>query len=382
MNEFTAITTTIPTSTITKLVEKIAKVNAKGGTFQYRVIDTTTIDQHLDYDGISKLVKVHASVVEVVGQQVTIDGSSWKFIAHIDHFTTPAIVTTARDDNNDQTVAQYRDHAQHCDHCQQSRDRRYTFIAENVDNGNRVQVGSTCLQAYFGDVTAANLVLMATWLRTIPAWFDDEEFEGNRSRPYYDTLRTLKGAAQSILNRGYHKTTGVDVSTRVDAPCITTFSQEAIDLAENAIAWIKALDTKRGFELDMQAAASSEHVDYNKHGGILCYVVEAYRKHIAKQTADEMTAKARTEDCPNDGPKPTKRHQITGTVIAINQVDDYYGPRVTLLVTTQGGYRLFGTCPRSLYDAKPGDSIAFDCKIKFRDAGYGYIDHPTKAKII
>lgn len=380
MSNFTAVTATIPTSTIDKLEEKIAKINAKGGTFEYRTLGFTTLNRHFDYEGVSKVAKVHATMVEVVGQQINVGGSSWKFVAHLDHFTTPAIVTTVHDDNGP-TVAQYRDYAQHCDHCQQNRNRRYTFIVENMDTGSRVQVGSTCLQSYFGDVTAANLIQMATWLKAIPAWFDNDEFNGSRRRPYYDTLATLEGAAQSILDRGYHKTTGTDTPTKNEAPFLAA-SQAAIDLAEKAIAWIKALDTQNGFELDMQAVVGSEWVDYNKHGGILCYVVEAYRKYIAKQSADKVAEQARTEDCPNDGPKATKRHQIVGTVIAINEVDDYYGLRVTLLVMTQGGYKLFGTCPRSLYDAKQGNSIAFDCKIKFKDAGYGYIVRPTKAKII
>lgn len=377
MNEFTAMTATIPTSTVDVLAEKIAKINKKGGTFRYRVTGTTTIERHVDCEGISKLVKVHASVVEVVGQQLTVDGSNWKFVAHLDHFTTPAIVTTAHDDNNDQTVAQYRDHAQHCDHCRQNRARRYTYIAENIDNGDRVQVGSTCLQAYFGDVTAENLISMATFLRQIPKWFDDEEFRGTR-RPYYDTMTVLKGAAQSVLNRGYHKTTGADIPTKIDAPFINGFSQEAIDLAENAAAWIKALDTQKDFELDMQAAAGSEYVDYNKHGGILCYVIEAYRKHIAKQSANKVAALARTEDCPND----TARHTVTGTVISVKLTTDYYGVQTKLLMETDGGYKLFGTCPCALHDCEAGDRIRFACKVKYKDAGFGYINRPSKAEVL
>jgi len=377
MNEFTAITATIPTSTIHKLAEKIAKVNAKGGTFQYRVTATSIIDRHFDYEGTPRIAKVHASTVEVVGQHITVDGSSWLFIAHLDHFTTPAIVTTAHDDTG-QTVAQYRDHAQHCDHCKQKRDRRYTYIAENIDTGDRVQVGSTCLQAYFGDVTAENLITMATFLRQIPAWFDDDGFQGSSRRPYFDTMHVLKGAAQSILDRGYHKTMGNDTPTRTEAPFITEFSTEAVDLAENAAAWITALDTRQDFELNMQTAVASEWIDYRNHGGILCYIPEAYRKHIAKLAADKLTAKNRTEDCPND----TKRHQITATVISIKEVDDYYGLQVKLLAETTGGYKLFGTCPRPLYDAEPGDTVQFDCRIKVKDAGFGFINRPTKAKVI
>lgn len=377
MNEFTAITATIPTSTVDILAEKIANVNKKGGNFRYRVVETTTIERHFDYDGIPKVAKVHASVVEVIGQQITVDGSSWSFIAHIDHSSSPAMVTTATNDKR-QIVALHRNLAQKCDHCQQNRIRRYTYIAENVDTGKRVQVGSTCLQAYFGNMTAANLIQMATWLRTIPQWFNDDEFKGSSRRPYFDTETVLKGAAQSILNRGYHKTTGIDTPTCVEAPYITQFSDEAVKLATEAMAWIKSLGTQKDFELNMQAAVSAEWIDYRRHGGVLCYVVEAYRKHVAKQIIDKKSTASRTEDCPNDA----SRHTVSGTVISIKEVTDYYGLQVKLLMETTGGYRLYGTCPRPLYDAEVGDSVQFDCKIKNKDAGYGYINRPTKAKVL
>lgn len=377
MSDFTVIKAIIPTSTLDVLAKKIEKVNNKGGTFEYRVVGTTTIERHFDYEGIPRVANIHASIVEVIGQQTGVDGAEWKFIAHLDHFTDPAIVTTALDDKS-QTVAEYRYHAANCEHCKLDRNRRYTYIAENTTTGTRVQVGSTCLQAYFGNTTAERLILLATWVRSIPKWFDDEDFQGNSSRPYYDTMRVLKGAAQSILNRGYHKTDGMDIPTRNDAPFINGFSDEAVELAEKAATWIKELNTNDGFQLDMQAAVGSEWVDYRRHGGILCYIPEAYRKCIAKQAADKLAAKNRTEDCPND----TNRHQITATVISIKEVDDYYGLQVKLLAETTGGYRLYGTCPRPLYDAEPGDAIQFDCKIKFKSADYGFINRPTKASIV
>jgi hypothetical protein len=376
MTEFTAVTATIPTSTIDKLEEKIRKVNKKGGTFQFRVTDTTTIDRHYDYEGIPRITKVHASVVEVVGQQKNVDGANWHFIAHLDHYTSPAMVTTAQDDKG-QTVAQYRDHSQHCDHCEQNRNRRYTYIAENVETGDRVQVGSTCLQAYFGDITAANLIVMATWLRTIPEWFEDG-FEGNSSRPYYDTLFTLKGAAQSVINRGYHKTFGDEVPTRDDVPFITEFSPEAIELAEKAMEWIKSLDTSNDYLLNCQASVGAEWIDYRRHGGILCSIITAYQRHIAQQKVDEQRTKNRTADCPND----TSRHTVTGTVESIKEVSDYYGLTNKLLAEIDGGYKLYGTCPSTIVNANPGDRIQFDCRINFKNAGYGYISRPTKANII
>lgn len=380
MSEFTAMTATIPTSTLGRLEEKISKINAKGGTFRYRVVGTTTITRHIDYEGVPRVANIHASIVEVIGQQNGVDGASWNFVAHLDHITAPAVVTSGV--KEDGIVAEYRHYTADCQHCNQKRMRRYTYIAENVDTGNRVQVGSTCLKAYFGNATAESLISAATFLRQIPAWFDDDEFRGTK-RPFFQTMAALKGAAQSVLNRGYHKTTGVDTPTKNEAPFIKFFSDEAIDLAEKAMTWIKSLDADNDYLLNCQASVSEEWIDYRRHGGWLCSIISSYQKSVAKQAADKMAAQARTEDCPDDGPKPTKRHQIIGTVIAVNEVDDsYYGLRVTLLMTTQGGYKLFGTCPRPLYDVSPGDSIAFDCKIKFRDTGYGYINRPTKAKIL
>lgn len=375
MSEFTAITATIPTSTIEKLEEKIRKVNAKGGTFRYRVTGTTTIKRHIDYEGIPKVVQVHASIVEVIGQQNNVDGSNWNFVAHIDHATSPAIVTAGNDD--EQTVALYRYFEQRCDHCGHNRDRRYTYIAENVNTGNRVQVGSTCLKAYFGNVTAESLISAATFLRQIPQWFDDDEFQGT-TRPYFPTMNVLAGAAQSVFNRGFHKTTGVDVPTRVDAPFIKPISPEAIELAEKAAVWIKTQTTQNDYLLNLQAAVSSEWIDYRKHGGILVSLIPAYQRAMAKIIADNVKEAARTEDCPNDA----NRHQVTGTLISIKEVDDYYGIQLKMLVEADGGYRVYGTCPQSIADAESGDRVTFACKIEHKAVDFGFIKRPTKAKIL
>lgn len=380
MSEFTAMTAIIPTSTLERLEEKIRKINTKGGTFRYRVIGTTTVTRHIDYEGVPRIANIHASIVEVIGQQNNVDGASWNFVAHLDHITSPAVVTSGVKEGG--IVDKYRHYKADCKHCNQRRMRRYTYIAENINTGKRIQVGSTCLKAYFGDATAESLISAATFLRQIPKWFDDDEFRGTR-RPFFPTMAVLNGAAQSVLNRGYHTTTGVDTPTKNEAPFIKIISDEALTLAEKAMTWIKNLDTNNEYLLNCQASVSAELIDYQRHGGYLCSIISSYQKKVAKQATDKIAAQARTEDCPNDGPSFTKRHQIIGTVIAINEVDDaYYGPRVTLLMITQGGYKLFGTCPRPLYDVSPGDSIAFDCKIKFRDTGYGYINRPTKAKIL
>lgn len=375
MSEFTATTAIIPTSTIEKLEEKIRKINAKGGTFRYRITGTTTIVRHLDYDGISRIAHLHASIVEVIGQQNNVDGSNWNFIAHLDHITSPAVVTSGV--NNDGIVNEYRHYEANCQHCNQHRMRRYTYIVENIKTGDRVQVGSTCLQAYFGNTTAESLISAATFLRQIPAWFNDDEFQGTE-RPFFSTMRVLKGAAQSVLNRGYHKTCSTDTPTKIDAPFINGFSDEAIDLAEKAAAWIKDSDDQSDYMLNLQTVADNEFIDYRRNGGILCSLIPSYQRAIAKIAADKAKERARTEDCPNDD----SRHQITGTLVSIKETEDYYGPQLKMLVEVDGGYKLYGTCPQSIRDGESGDRIEFACKITRKEVDFGFFNRPTKAKIL
>lgn len=377
MSEFTAVTSIIPTSTLGVLAKKIAKVNAKGGVFEYRVVGTTTIERHFTYEGTPRIANVHASIVEVIGQQDHVDGAEWKFIAHLDHSTDPAVVTTASDDEN--IVAQYRYHAANCEHCNLDRNRRYTFIAENTATGTRAQVGSTCLQAYFGNATAESLIMLAAWIRDIPEWFEDDEFIGTKTI-IIPTMDYLIGAASCTLVRGF-KRTDEKHPTKFDAPwVIRNASKEAKELAKQSADWARSQNCGDSYMLNMQAVLSGEFVNLTTKGpalGTLASLPNSYLRSLEHAKTQQARETARTEDCPTD----SNRRTITGTVLSVKECDTMYGLTYRMTVLTTGGYRVNGTVPRAINPAI-GDRVQFDATIDQKETDFGFFKKPTKASIV
>lgn len=379
MSDFTAITTIIPTSTLEVLAKKIAKVNAKGGVFEYRVVGTTTIKRHFDYEGIPRIANIHASIVEVIGQQAGVDGAEWKFIAHLDHSTDPAVVTTASNDEN--IVAQYRYHAANCEHCKLDRNRRYTFIAENTTTGTRVQIGSTCLQAYFGNATAESLILLATWVRAIPKWFEDDEFTGTRTI-IIPTMDYLIGAASCTLVQGF-KRTDERHPTKFDAPWVIQHaSDEAKELAVKSADWARSQNCGGSYILNIQAVLSGEFVNLNTKGpalGSLASLPNSYLRSLEQDKTETAREAARTEDCPTD----SKRRTIAGTVLSLKYGDNMYGPTYRMTVITTGGYRVNGSVPQVIAeDVTVNDKVEFDAIIDQQKVDFGFYSRPTKASIV
>lgn len=90
-------------------------------------------------------------------------------------------------------------------------------------------------------------------------------------------------------------------------------------------------------------------------------------------------------------PESDERVRITGRVISVKEVDDYYsrsGGTITKMVVEvshdEGSYRIWGTVPMKIWAAKPGDTVAFDAKIvrSDKDEAFGFFNRPTKPVIL
>lgn len=97
-----------------------------------------------------------------------------------------------------------------------------------------------------------------------------------------------------------------------------------------------------------------------------------------KYEAEAAAKKASTPDCIEG------RQAFTGKVISIKEVDSVYGKNLKVLLEAQEGYRVYGTLPRNLYDAKPGNVLTFTATFikSDKDRTFGFFSRPTKAGIV
>jgi hypothetical protein len=87
--------------------------------------------------------------------------------------------------------------------------------------------------------------------------------------------------------------------------------------------------------------------------------VDAVRRNITRQAERDAARAARP--APTAPPVGATKVVITGTVTAAGHKDAYRGGVVvyTMTVLDDRGFRVCGTRPRSIHDAKPGDRVTF-----------------------
>lgn len=88
-------------------------------------------------------------------------------------------------------------------------------------------------------------------------------------------------------------------------------------------------------------------------------------------------------------PCPSGRAEISGTILSIKQVEQsysYYSARLITKITlqTDAGYKLYGTLPESIANAKVGSKVKMTATLQPSndDPIFGYYKRPTKAEII
>ena len=96
---------------------------------------------------IDSVYGVEGSVVTISGQAMTIRG--FEFIAKIDHDKNGNVVKPLVKDLD--SPKPWHSIEPSCAHCNEKRNRRFTFMLENIESHEIIQVGSTCLNDFVAD---------------------------------------------------------------------------------------------------------------------------------------------------------------------------------------------------------------------------------------
>lgn len=217
--------------------------------------------------------------------------NGWKVLAHIEHGEGGNIVTSIGDA---EIESDWYTIPAHCDHCGTNRTRSITFIVEN-DNGERRQVGKSCLKDYTG--ISPSVALM--WAEVVDLFpnmsCSDSEWHDRKQSMMYKTNIILAHAYDTIKANGYIKSDCLN-STR---DYVTGFvkadlapSEDALKAADKMIAWLSDIGSDViGIERDCAPLAQSGYAK-EKHIGRLSYIPVAYKKYIERKAAEEERAVA------------------------------------------------------------------------------------------
>lgn len=111
----------------------------------------------------------------------------------------------------------------------------------------------------------------------------------------------------------------------------------------------------------------------------------AFLGKLVKQIADAPAVEAaRAAEAEAADPVPTGRIAVTGEVLTVKGQDTSFGYVTKMLVRAEGGYKLWGTVPRSILDdITVGNTVAFIATLKPSpdDAKFGFYSRPSKAAL-
>ncbi len=195
-------------SVMKKLNRRAVKLGVKEITLEYtgkeeirRVKITRKIGDRVDQTG------VNVKFIEIIltGESIKIAG--WAFLAKIEHDTIGLNGKNIILNLSDRPLAKdYQDANPDCDHCKSNRRRVKTYIVENINTKEVLQVGSTCVKDFTGHPNAEKILNFYGALQT---FFDinidyEPGNEGSGNGWFYaDTKDFVRVAAEIILKFGF-----------------------------------------------------------------------------------------------------------------------------------------------------------------------------------
>jgi len=143
-------------------------------------------------------------------------------------------------------------------------------------------------------------------------------------------------------------------------------------LAEHPI--IAALNNDPGYKSNFVKDVLAKLFTYGELSPRQVAALEAAQTKMQARQQEEAANPLPVSPC------PTGRVSVTGTVLSLKDVDTDFGTTTRMLVRDLRGFKVWGTCPRSL-DCSVGDNVTFTANLEASctDVNFGFFKRPTKA---
>lgn len=189
-----------------------------------------------------------------------------------------------------------------CDHCGVNRSRKSVVIVETAD-GERKQVGKSCVKDYLGNTLALS-------------WFKDagdifEEFEGytGYGSPLEQVIEVLAIAACVVRTRGWVSRTNASILDKIATADLVDFwlrpapgtereyrewtalragYDVSVDIpaAQAALEFAKTLPDTSDWALNLKAVISQDYFNTQKHLGLVVSLAGVYARSLQKQAEE------------------------------------------------------------------------------------------------
>jgi hypothetical protein len=153
-----------------------------------------------DWDGETRTVTYYKHDVTVTGDAARV--GNYEFLARIE-FVEGGVMLDVKPGVED-LDRRFRSTDCHCDHCGVDRARNEVYVVRNLDSGEQVQVGRSCLRDFLGIDTPEKIANRFTFWRELGNMEDEDMGPmGSRGGDSVNTIGALKLAARCIRLFGW-----------------------------------------------------------------------------------------------------------------------------------------------------------------------------------
>ena len=354
-----------------RLEKKINKIATKckkyGNEFMYEKIGEE-FAEHEDEDGNKCTVKY--IVVNVEGKAII---NNWKFIASVQHTEKGNLIKKCCDV---EVPERYYTSEPICEHCNNKRNRKDTYIVQNIETGEFKQVGKSCLKDFTCGMSAEGI---AHYISLFDELIKGEYIEsGFHSARYIETIEAMHYIAETIKHFGYVKSDD-DRPTKqrameyyevnhgmiggIYAKLIEKFEDEMAsvsfninsdyskELVNNILTWIDNQTEDNNYFHNLKTVCSLEYITFDNFG-LLASVFPVYDRKLEKekQILEEQEKDKKSEYIGNVGDRITIR--VEKFKIVTTWETDYGLTKIFKIIDTNG----------NVYTWKTSGSIADNTK--------------------
>jgi hypothetical protein len=232
-----------------------------------------------------------------------------------------------------------------CDHC--GARLRYVAVLKHLPTHTLIKVGETCLDNRFALATP--------------------EFHRLRTAAKLNRERRVMREVREAFAADHRDVIDWLVAKSVEADARFGYVPDHYDLRQQDYGWLS-------FPLSLYATLM-------RKGTLSDAQVNAARSSATREHIREVK---RAEALKDASPVPSGRERVTGVITKLDISS--YGPhaREVMTVCDDRGFKVWGTQPRALYDAKVGDRVTFEAALEpsDRDQYFGFFKRPTRPAII
>lgn len=310
-------------------------------------------ERYLEGGSRTKKVKVDVIDVSIMGETPKV--GDYEFLASIELTPAGNFVDTPP---NVKIDPKYRTTDSRCEHCKKVRPRKHVFAVRNIETGEELQVGRTCLRDFLGTDDASRIIGNFKFWRLFNGSDGEEGFSSYGRAERMDSLESLLAKTNALIriygwaSKGMANnderivatltrlwaTYGSDKYARMAREELHDEMKDSDeDLAQKVIAWVRASTDASDYMHNLRVAFSDDVLYGDRRTGLAISAVSAWYRAQERELKRTEVARA-NRDSKHQGDVKERLKGLKVTLESARSMgDNGWGPTELLKFKDEAG---------------------------------------------